>query len=222
MGRAGADPLARPPGGGEDRAVLARLLRDPVLRGVGARHPRWPSRSCSGVTRGSGCRWWGRRWRPCRSCRTARRQIGEWCPQMFGDGADVKLGAFCSSEPDAGSDVAAIRTRAVYDKAGDEWVINGVKTWATNGGIANVHVVVASVDPSLGCGARRPSSCRRVRRASPRGRSSRSTASARRTLPRSSLTTCGCPVAAWSAARRSWTAASPGYARAPAAASRPR
>ncbi len=77
-------------------------------------------------------------------------QIGEWCPQMFGDGADVKLGAFCSSEPDAGSDVAAIRTRAVYDEAKDEWAINGVKTWATNGGIANVHVVVASVDPSLG------------------------------------------------------------------------
>ena len=77
-------------------------------------------------------------------------QIGEWCPQMFGDASDVKLGAFCSSEPDAGSDVAAIRTRAVYDEATDEWVLNGVKTWATNGGIANVHVVVASVDPSLG------------------------------------------------------------------------
>src|SRR6201994_4424471 len=77
-------------------------------------------------------------------------QIGEWCPQMFGDGSEVKLGAFCSSEPDAGSDVGAIRTRAVYDEATDEWVINGVKTWATNGGIANVHVVVASVDPALG------------------------------------------------------------------------
>jgi alkylation response protein AidB-like acyl-CoA dehydrogenase len=77
-------------------------------------------------------------------------QVGEWCPQMFGDATDVKLGAFCASEPDAGSDVAAIRTRAVYDQARDEWVLNGVKTWATNGGIANVHVVVASVDPSLG------------------------------------------------------------------------
>jgi len=62
----------------------------------------------------------------------------------------VKLGAFCSSEPDAGSDVGAVRTRAVYDAAADEWVLNGVKTWATNGGIADVHVVVASVDPSLG------------------------------------------------------------------------
>src|ERR1700689_3788877 len=77
-------------------------------------------------------------------------QVGEWCPQMFGGPGDVKLGAFCSSEPDAGSDVGAIKTRAVYDAAAREWVLNGVKTWATNGGIADVHVVVASVDPSLG------------------------------------------------------------------------
>jgi alkylation response protein AidB-like acyl-CoA dehydrogenase len=77
-------------------------------------------------------------------------QIGEWLPQMFGSPGDVKLGAFCSSEPNAGSDVGAIRTRAVYHEATDEWVLNGTKTWATNGGIADVHVVVASVDPALG------------------------------------------------------------------------
>ena len=77
-------------------------------------------------------------------------QIGTWVPQMYGDADDVKVAAFCSSEPDAGSDVAAMRTRAVYDEATDEWVLNGTKTWATNGGIANVHVVVAVVDPELG------------------------------------------------------------------------
>jgi len=77
-------------------------------------------------------------------------QMGEWLPQMFGGPGDVKLAAFCSSEPDAGSDVAAIRTRAAYDEAAGEWVLNGTKTWATNGGIADVHVVVASVDPALG------------------------------------------------------------------------
>lgn len=77
-------------------------------------------------------------------------QIGEWMPQMFGTADDVKLAAFCSSEPNAGSDVGAIRTRAVFDEATDEWVLNGTKTWATNGGIADVHVVVASVDPQLG------------------------------------------------------------------------
>src|SRR6201994_1408599 len=77
-------------------------------------------------------------------------QIGEWCPQMFGGPGEVKLGAFCSAGPEAGSDVGAIKTRAVYDATADAWVLNGVKTWATNGGIANVHVVVASVDPELG------------------------------------------------------------------------
>lgn len=77
-------------------------------------------------------------------------QIGTWIPQMYGDANDVKVAAFCSSEPDAGSDVASMRTRAVYDEAKDEWVLNGTKTWATNGGIANVHVVVAVVDPEAG------------------------------------------------------------------------
>ena len=77
-------------------------------------------------------------------------QVGEWLPQMFGGPGDVKLGAFCSSEPNAGSDVGAIKTRAIYSQATDEWVLNGTKAWATNGGIADVHVVVASVDPTLG------------------------------------------------------------------------
>ncbi|MFI9332764.1 acyl-CoA dehydrogenase family protein [Kitasatospora sp. NPDC052868] len=77
-------------------------------------------------------------------------QIGTWAPQMFGTPDDVKVAAFCSSEPDAGSDVSALRTRAVYDEAKDEWVLNGTKTWATNGGIAAVHVVVATVDSALG------------------------------------------------------------------------
>ncbi|CNF87956.1 acyl-CoA dehydrogenase [Mycobacterium tuberculosis] len=77
-------------------------------------------------------------------------QTAEWVPQMFGSADDIKLGAFCASEPDAGSDVGSIRTRAVFDEAKDEWVLNGTKTWATNGGIADVHVVVASVHPELG------------------------------------------------------------------------
>ncbi|GAA4373278.1 acyl-CoA dehydrogenase family protein [Nocardioides caricicola] len=76
-------------------------------------------------------------------------QVGEWVPQMYGSPGDLKLGAFCSSEPDAGSDVGAMRTRARYDEATDEWVLNGTKTWATNGGIADVHVVTAVVDPDL-------------------------------------------------------------------------
>jgi acyl-CoA dehydrogenase len=77
-------------------------------------------------------------------------QMGEWIPQCYGTADDVKLGAFCASEPDAGSDVSGIRTSAKYDEAKDEWVLNGQKAWATNGGIANVHVVIATVDRELG------------------------------------------------------------------------
>jgi alkylation response protein AidB-like acyl-CoA dehydrogenase len=78
-----------------------------------------------------------------------QEQIIEWVPQCYGTADDVKLGAFCVSEPDAGSDVSSLRTRAVYDEATDEWVLNGTKAWITNGGIANVHVVVAAVDSTL-------------------------------------------------------------------------
>nr|MDQ5808257.1 acyl-CoA dehydrogenase family protein [Actinomycetota bacterium] len=77
-------------------------------------------------------------------------QMGEWIPQCFGSADDPKVAAFCVSEPDAGSDVSSLRTVAKYDEAKDEWVLNGQKAWATNGGIANVHVVVASVDRELG------------------------------------------------------------------------
>ncbi|MFL5877627.1 MAG: acyl-CoA dehydrogenase family protein [Solirubrobacteraceae bacterium] len=77
-------------------------------------------------------------------------QLGEWVPQCYGTADDPKVGAFCVSEPDAGSDVSSLRTRARYDEGKDEWVLNGHKAWGTNGGIANVHVVVASVDPELG------------------------------------------------------------------------
>ncbi len=76
-------------------------------------------------------------------------QMVEWVPQCYGSADDPQVGAFCVSEPDAGSDVSSLRTRARYDEAKDEWVLNGQKAWATNGGIANVHVVVASVEPEL-------------------------------------------------------------------------
>src|SRR4051795_10601320 len=76
-------------------------------------------------------------------------QVGQWIPAMFGTVEEPKVAAFCSSEPDAGSDVGAMRTRAVYDERTDEWVLTGTKTWATNGGIADIHVVTAVVDPEL-------------------------------------------------------------------------
>jgi acyl-CoA dehydrogenase len=77
-------------------------------------------------------------------------QIGEWIPRCFGTPDDVKVAAFCSSEPNAGSDVSAVRTTAKFDEAAGEWILNGQKAWATNGGIADVHVVIATVDRELG------------------------------------------------------------------------
>ena len=76
-------------------------------------------------------------------------QVMEWVPQCYGTPEKVALGAFCVSEPDAGSDVSSLRTSAKYDEANDEWVLNGTKAWITNGGIADIHVVVATVDPEL-------------------------------------------------------------------------
>jgi alkylation response protein AidB-like acyl-CoA dehydrogenase len=75
-------------------------------------------------------------------------QIAEWVPQCFGTEDDVKLGAYAVTEPQAGSDVKSLRTTAKRD--GDEWVLNGTKVFITNGGIADVTVVIATVDPELG------------------------------------------------------------------------
>jgi butyryl-CoA dehydrogenase len=59
-----------------------------------------------------------------------------------------KIGAFGLTEPQAGSDAGATRTRAVRD--GDEWVINGQKIFITNGSIADVVVITAKTDPEKG------------------------------------------------------------------------
>jgi alkylation response protein AidB-like acyl-CoA dehydrogenase len=54
------------------------------------------------------------------------------------------------TEPDAGSDVSGIKTRAVYDEANREYVINGSKTYITNGHRADVIVLVTKTDPNAG------------------------------------------------------------------------
>ncbi|HEX2129778.1 MAG TPA: acyl-CoA dehydrogenase family protein [Solirubrobacterales bacterium] len=58
------------------------------------------------------------------------------------------IAAFGLSEPDAGSDPGGMRTRAVRD--GDEWVINGVKNWITNAGVADFYICLAVTDPEAG------------------------------------------------------------------------
>jgi len=75
-------------------------------------------------------------------------QIAQWVPQCFGTHDEIKLGAYAVTEAGAGSDVKSLRTTAKLD--GDEWVLDGTKVFISNGGIADVHVVVATVDPELG------------------------------------------------------------------------
>jgi acyl-CoA dehydrogenase len=75
-------------------------------------------------------------------------QVGRWIPECFGLGEEIKLGAYAVTEAGAGSDVKSLRTTAKLD--GDEWILNGTKVFISNGGIADVTVVVATVDPDLG------------------------------------------------------------------------
>ena len=75
-------------------------------------------------------------------------QMLDWAPECFGSPGDLKLAALAISEPEGGSDVRNLRTRAKRD--GDDWIIDGHKMWIGNGGIANVHVVNAVVDEELG------------------------------------------------------------------------
>jgi acyl-CoA dehydrogenase len=75
-------------------------------------------------------------------------QLLRWAPECFGLPGELKLAALAISEPEGGSDVRNLRTTARRD--GDGWVIDGHKIWIGNGGIADVHVVNATVDPGLG------------------------------------------------------------------------
>jgi alkylation response protein AidB-like acyl-CoA dehydrogenase len=62
--------------------------------------------------------------------------------------AGEKIGAYCVTEPDAGTDIASIATHA--DDKGDHWVLNGTKTYVTNGAFAGVFIVFAKTDPEAG------------------------------------------------------------------------
>jgi alkylation response protein AidB-like acyl-CoA dehydrogenase len=56
--------------------------------------------------------------------------------------------SYCLSEPEAGSDAAAMSTRAVLD--GDHWIISGVKRWITNAGVSDYYTVFAVTEPGVG------------------------------------------------------------------------
>ncbi|MBS9525367.1 acyl-CoA dehydrogenase [Litoribacter ruber] len=62
--------------------------------------------------------------------------------------AGEKIGAFCLSEPEAGSDATSQRTTA--ERSGDHYILNGTKNWITNGNTASIYLVIAQTDPSKG------------------------------------------------------------------------
>ena len=61
--------------------------------------------------------------------------------------SEYTFAAYCCSEPDAGSDVAGMRTRVT--RHGDDYVLNGQKRWITNGGVASFYTVFATFDPAM-------------------------------------------------------------------------
>ncbi len=72
-------------------------------------------------------------------------QKNRWLPSIA---AGKKLAAFALTEPQAGSDAAAVRTTAIRD--GNFYVLNGTKQWITNGGEAEIYSVIALTNPSKG------------------------------------------------------------------------
>ena len=90
------------------------------------------------------------RWPPPASPRPARpSRSARWVPECFGMGDEIKLGAYAVTEAERRLRRAS-RCAPPPSCDGDEWVLNGTKVFITNGGIADVTVVVATVDPELG------------------------------------------------------------------------
>ncbi|MCC6409598.1 MAG: acyl-CoA dehydrogenase family protein [Planctomycetes bacterium] len=71
-------------------------------------------------------------------------QKKRWLPKLA---SGEILGAYCLTEPNSGSDAAALKTRA--EKVGSDWVLNGTKVWVTTGSLAGVLIVYARTDPTV-------------------------------------------------------------------------
>jgi len=92
-------------------------------------------------------------------CMSVNNSLVCWGLEHFGNEAQKqkylvplasgqKIGAFCLSEPEAGSDATSQKTTAV--DCGDYYLLNGTKNWITNGNSASIYIVIAQTNPSLG------------------------------------------------------------------------
>jgi len=135
-GRARRDALARDRRGGKGRHLRPRLSSPP-------RSPTRPAcrmaitfEGCRGATRGSASRSSGppSRSRGIHERGHARAADGVGSRSASGPPGDLKLAAFGVTEPDAGSDVSSLRTRAVYNEATDEWTLNGQRPGSRTAG----------------------------------------------------------------------------------------
>ncbi len=71
-----------------------------------------------------------------------KEQMDEWLPQLA---SGERIGAYCLTEPNAGSDAAAVKTTARRD--GDDWILDGTKIFVTNGAFAGLFIVYARTNP---------------------------------------------------------------------------
>jgi alkylation response protein AidB-like acyl-CoA dehydrogenase len=130
LGRAGVLGLPYPEsqgGGGQPYEVWLQVLEE-----IGA---RWASVGVGTSVHALTCF-------PLATYGTPEQQE-RWLPELL---AGELLGAYCLSEPDAGSDPSAMRTRAVRD--GDDYVLDGVKAWVTHGGHADFYTTMARTSDS--------------------------------------------------------------------------
>jgi acyl-CoA dehydrogenase len=127
-------------------AAVNRMARDPdgISAVIYAEEMHW---GCAGIALAMSASWLAA---TAIASAGTREQVDRWLPECFGVGDEVKLAALAVTEPAAGSDVYSLRTSARPHR--DGWVLNGNKVLISNAGIAEVNVIVATIDPRLGHG----------------------------------------------------------------------
>ncbi|HKO36987.1 MAG TPA: acyl-CoA dehydrogenase family protein [Solirubrobacterales bacterium] len=126
--------------------AIERMAKDPegISAAIYAEEMHW---GCAGIALAMSASWLAA---TAIASAGTREQVARWLPECFGVDGEVKLAALAVTEPAAGSDVHSLRTSARRHR--DGWILDGNKVLISNAGVADVNVVVATVDPGLGHG----------------------------------------------------------------------